>query len=308
MRMNNKRIAIILALGTIITLLHYTTPPGRTPLHIFYRELYFIPIILAGLWGGKKTGLITSIAITLVYLPHVFFLAEPYGDSQHRMMTGMMNMEMMTRVADSYWGNAFQIFFFNIAGFFTGAYADVKRGYYEKRTHDYRPVKYKKKFLLCVEDSQSSLYAAKYFADFFGREPDVGVTLLWVSTGSDPDYFETSEAASVYEKELLDKGETLLQQVEKILVDGGVDTDRIQIKVLTAKRNNKISDVILNHLEQEDYGTIVVGKDPLSKSQEFLFGSVAVNLVRNASINVLTVKGSEIPGSEESHSGQKESA
>ena len=46
-------------------------------LHIVYRELYFIPIILAALWGGKKGGLITSIAVSLIYIPHVFFWLNP---------------------------------------------------------------------------------------------------------------------------------------------------------------------------------------------------------------------------------------
>jgi len=37
--------------------------------YIFYRELYFFPLVLAGFWFGLRGALLTSIAITLAYLP-----------------------------------------------------------------------------------------------------------------------------------------------------------------------------------------------------------------------------------------------
>lgn len=37
--------------------------------HIFYRELYFLPLILAGFWFGLRGGLVTSLSITALYLP-----------------------------------------------------------------------------------------------------------------------------------------------------------------------------------------------------------------------------------------------
>jgi nucleotide-binding universal stress UspA family protein len=292
--MNKKRLIVIMGLVAAITALHYFTSPTRTPLHIFYRELYFIPIILAGLWGGKKGGLITSISISLIYLPHVFILARFDATSDHHMM-----MNMIIRSAESYWGNAFQLLLFNLAGFLAGAYSDLKRGYVHTKGQPYHPTRFEKDFLLCVEESPASLYAAKYFADIFGNSPDIGVTLFWVSSGTDPDYFETTEKASDYERELLQKGETLLGQVKDILVRGGIDEDRIQLKVVAAGRKAKISDKILEHLKEGNYGTIVVGKHGLSKSQEFLFGSVAINLVRQAPINVLTVKGLVREGTED---------
>ncbi len=119
----------------------------------------------------------------------------------------------------------------------------------------------------------------------------MGVTLLWVASGTDPDYFETPEKASNYEKELHEKGETLLDQVKEILLRGGIDESRIRLKAIQAGKKTKISDKILEHLKERSYDTIVVGKHRLTMSQEFLFGSVAVSLVRQAPINVLTVKG-----------------
>lgn len=201
-----------------------------------------------------------------------------------------MMINTFASVADTYWGNAFQILIFNLAGFFSGAYADLKQGYYKTTGQDYQPIRFKKDFLLFVEESQSTLYAAKYFADMFGNASDVGVTLFWVSSAANRDYSETSQKTPEDDKELLRKGETLLNRVKDILISGGIDENRIRIKTLAGAKNKKISEKILEHLREGNYDTIVVGKHNMTKAQEFVFGSVAVNLVRKSPINVLTVK------------------
>jgi len=38
--------------------------------HIIARELYFLPIILSAVWFGLRGGILTSLAITLFYLPY----------------------------------------------------------------------------------------------------------------------------------------------------------------------------------------------------------------------------------------------
>ena len=54
-----------------ITYLHYTTPTTVHYLHELYKVLYFIPIILASFLYGFKGGLMTSLIISIVYLPHI---------------------------------------------------------------------------------------------------------------------------------------------------------------------------------------------------------------------------------------------
>jgi len=59
----------IAVLVVLITFLHYITTMGQIYYHIFYRELYFLPLILSGFWLGLRGGLITSLSITALYLP-----------------------------------------------------------------------------------------------------------------------------------------------------------------------------------------------------------------------------------------------
>jgi signal transduction histidine kinase len=67
---NNKfKIVLITALVALVTFLHYSTRMQQVYFHIFYRELYFLPLILAGFWFGLRGGLTTSLGIAVLYLP-----------------------------------------------------------------------------------------------------------------------------------------------------------------------------------------------------------------------------------------------
>src|SRR4030042_1038007 len=66
---NKLRIILIAVLLICITFLHYFTKMQQIYQHIFYRELYFLPLILSGFWFGLRGGVITSLTITALYLP-----------------------------------------------------------------------------------------------------------------------------------------------------------------------------------------------------------------------------------------------
>ena len=69
----SKELKFSLILGTMlgITLLHYSI--GVNPLsHQIYGKFYYAPVIVAALWFGVRGGLITSIIIDLLLIPHFF--------------------------------------------------------------------------------------------------------------------------------------------------------------------------------------------------------------------------------------------
>lgn len=70
--LNPARIGFIVLLVAVVSILHYSTIHGKLGMHIPHRELYFIPILLAGYWFGLSFGLVTSLTISLIYAPHVF--------------------------------------------------------------------------------------------------------------------------------------------------------------------------------------------------------------------------------------------
>jgi signal transduction histidine kinase len=74
------RPAILVAAIVIVTLGHFLTPLDRQIQHDVLVRLYYLPIVLGGLWYGLRGGLGTAGLITLVYLPHVLVV-------EHGLMT-----------------------------------------------------------------------------------------------------------------------------------------------------------------------------------------------------------------------------
>lgn len=57
----------------IITFLHYSNLMAEWEIHTFFRKLYYIPIILSCFRYRLKGGLISSIVVSILYAPHLFF-------------------------------------------------------------------------------------------------------------------------------------------------------------------------------------------------------------------------------------------
>jgi two-component system sensor histidine kinase HydH len=78
----SKEFKFSLILGTIlgITLFHYSI--GVNPLnHQIYGISYYAPVIVAALWFGVRGGLVTSIIIDLLLIPHFFISWGTHIDS-----------------------------------------------------------------------------------------------------------------------------------------------------------------------------------------------------------------------------------
>lgn len=67
------RFLVIVGMLLGISALHYLTTLQHEYAHDIYRRLYYVPIVLGGLWFTLRGGLATGIAASLLFLPHVIF-------------------------------------------------------------------------------------------------------------------------------------------------------------------------------------------------------------------------------------------
>jgi two-component system, NtrC family, sensor histidine kinase HydH len=72
-RTDLSRIAIISLMVAVVTALHYLTTIQQAQIHDIYRRLYYLPIVLGGIWFGLRGGLGVALAVSLLYAPHVVF-------------------------------------------------------------------------------------------------------------------------------------------------------------------------------------------------------------------------------------------
>lgn len=70
---NQAKIISVVMLVLAITGLHIITSQEQELSHIFYRELYFLPLILSAFWFGLRGAFITSLCVTFVFLPYTIF-------------------------------------------------------------------------------------------------------------------------------------------------------------------------------------------------------------------------------------------
>jgi signal transduction histidine kinase len=62
-----------------ITAAHFATPGTYDWLHDVLRRLYYIPIIVSAFMFGLRGALLTSVVVSLLYLPHAFWLTGPHA-------------------------------------------------------------------------------------------------------------------------------------------------------------------------------------------------------------------------------------
>jgi len=98
---------LILVLTVLITLLHYFGGAKNSPVHNFYRILYFIPIILAAFKFGFRGGVIESIIVSVVYSPYIL------------LSLGKISLEMVSELSD--------VILFFIVGIITGTLVEKKK-------------------------------------------------------------------------------------------------------------------------------------------------------------------------------------
>lgn len=280
--MEKKKILYIGALVLGVTVLHYSSKMAAAPMHEFYRELYFIPAILAGLWLGRIGGLITSVVITILFLPHM--------------------MHSMSPTVGAFLVNASEMVLLNIGALASGYYSDSKRGLVITLKKPYRPDIARaatRKYLLIIDDTAASLYATDYFATTLGQLPDTEITLLNVIAKGDIDAFESAQEALLHDSDQYWHGTVALAKAKEILIENGVPEPNIQQRSVARDGGTKTTDVILKELGENNYDGIIIGKHPMTKPQEFLFGSTTITLVREAPVNIISVKMPPDAGSDE---------
>ena len=66
------RIRVILTSVAVVSLLYYLTSLHLYLLQELFTRLYYIPIVLGGVWFGLRGGLRVSLFITLICIPHTY--------------------------------------------------------------------------------------------------------------------------------------------------------------------------------------------------------------------------------------------
>jgi len=268
-----KRYPIVIAgLVFYITLLHWFIPVRFHMYHIVLRLLYLIPIVYAGLSGGKKHGLVASAAISVLLLAH--FLSRQFFHP-------LFYMDNLASAAT-----------YLLVGVLSGSYRDSLAAKYTRSTATaYSRSDFGKSFLVYLDETPLGLHTVDWFVDCFGGRRDVKVTLLCITKGGGIADSANGEMG-IRSQEVKENAETRLNSAKRKLLDAGIPEDRISSIVMSAETlpARPITDNILRELRDGSYDTVLVPRHNINKTQEFLMGDVALSLLRESMIPVVAVK------------------
>jgi nucleotide-binding universal stress UspA family protein len=138
-----------------------------------------------------------------------------------------------------------------------------------------------RRVLLCIDESENAQRAVDYVGRIVGNLPGFQISVVSIVEEPSPDIFPRPEDRDHYLSEKQSAINEILKDARDRLIELGVDEKSVTVE-LHQRQCDSLAECILDEQRAIDYGTVVVGRRGLSKSEEFLFGSVSNKVVHYA--------------------------
>ena len=140
---------------------------------------------------------------------------------------------------------------------------------------------FNKNILIAVDESENARRAVLYVGNLLGGFPGFKVTILHVIPEPEEDYFHLAEEKDVWFNQHTKKVETMLADYRQLLIEKGFAPEDVTVRT-TIRYCPSMAKCILSERDETGYSTIVLGRQGLSRSEEFLFGSISSKIVNHA--------------------------
>ena len=149
------------------------------------------------------------------------------------------------------------------------------------KNHEGVPKLKDKHIMIAVDESENAKAALLFVAGFIGGFRGFRATILSVVAAPGRDFFDSDGER---QKWIADKKASLsivLERYRQILIQSGFPKTKIRTELVVGD-DRPVSSVILEKQKEVSSCALVVGRRGISKSEEFLFGSVSNALVHSA--------------------------
>ena len=138
-----------------------------------------------------------------------------------------------------------------------------------------------KNILIAVDESENARRAVSYVAEILGGVEGFEVTILHVIPLPEEDFFLTASEKEKWLSQYRVKIDALLEGYRQILIGAGFHPNDVSVRSPT-RYCPSMAECILAERDEREYGTIVVGRQGLSRTEEFIFGSISSKIVTHA--------------------------
>jgi nucleotide-binding universal stress UspA family protein len=140
---------------------------------------------------------------------------------------------------------------------------------------------FNKNILIAVDGSDNAARAVSYVGQFLGGLEGFKITVLHVVAEPEEDYFPTNAEKDKWFGQYRQKVDAMLEDYRQMLIHAGFDPNDVSVRS-TIRYCPSMAECILAERNETEYDTIVVGRQGLSRSEEFLFGSISNKIVNHA--------------------------
>jgi nucleotide-binding universal stress UspA family protein len=140
---------------------------------------------------------------------------------------------------------------------------------------------FNKKILIAVDESENARRAVSYVGQLLGGTKGFKVSILHVVPKPEEDYFPTSTQQEEWLARHRQEISAVLDDYRQLLISQGFDPKDVSVRS-TLRYCPSMAQCILSERDETEYSTIVVGRQGLSRSEEFLFGSISSKIVTHA--------------------------
>ncbi len=140
---------------------------------------------------------------------------------------------------------------------------------------------FNKNILIAVDESENARRAVLYVGNLLGGFPGFKVKILHVIPEPEEDYFRMPEEKDSWFDQYTKKVDAVLADYRQLLIEKGFAPEDVTVRS-TIRYCPSMAECILSERDETGYSTIVLGRQGLSRSEEFLFGSISSKIVNHA--------------------------
>ncbi len=140
---------------------------------------------------------------------------------------------------------------------------------------------FNRNILIAVDESENARRAVSYVGQLLGGLAGFKITILHVVSEPEEDYFPSSAQKEKWLIQYKQKVEAMLEDYRQLLIQKGFDPEDVAVRS-TLRYCPSMAECILSERDETQYSTIAGGRQGLSRSEEFLFGSISSKIVNHA--------------------------
>ena len=140
---------------------------------------------------------------------------------------------------------------------------------------------FNKNILIAVDESENARRAVSYVGRLLAGIGGFKILILHVIRQPDEDFFPTATEKDTWLSQHKLKVDAMLKNYRKILIKKGFAPADVSVRS-TLRYCPSLAECILSERSQTKCHTIVVGRQGISRSEEFLFCSVSSKIVNHA--------------------------